>query len=78
MAKSGMSSNGEPYRGVAALFNGDLNTVEPAYAPRKDWFIVSSERIDHVPVLSDQSLDGKDHWMGEVVDDERRSHEQTF
>lgn len=38
----------EPYCGVAALFNGDLYTVNPTWAPREDWEVVSTNEICHL------------------------------
>ncbi|QGJ89419.1 hypothetical protein PBI_SMARTIES_14 [Microbacterium phage Smarties] len=38
----------EPYPGVRALFNGDLHLIDPTYAPREDWIIMSPTRIEHV------------------------------
>jgi len=38
---------GEPYRGVKALFNGDLQaSIESV--DRKDWAVISSEVIVHL------------------------------
>ena len=42
----------EPFCGVQALFNADLNAVEPAWASREDWVILSRHSITYVPVRS--------------------------
>lgn len=39
----------EPYRGVRALMNGDLNLIDPTYAPRWDWIILDAHTIQYVP-----------------------------
>lgn len=36
------------YRGVRALFNGDLHLIDPTYAPREDWIVVDAQTIEHV------------------------------
>jgi hypothetical protein len=38
----------ERYRGVRALFNGDMHLIDPSYAPREDWVVVDAETIEHV------------------------------
>lgn len=40
---------GSDYRGVAALFNGDLHTIDPSWAPREDWVVVDQDDIRYVP-----------------------------
>jgi hypothetical protein len=40
----------EPYQGVAALFNGDLHMVEPDWAPRNHWHVLSPYVIKHLTV----------------------------
>jgi len=37
------------YSGVRALFNADLHTVEPDWAPREDWVVVTAREIRHEP-----------------------------
>jgi hypothetical protein len=38
---------GEPYRGVTALFNGDLQSLID-FNDRKDWLVVSGNVILHI------------------------------
>lgn len=40
----------EPFKGVGALFNADLHTTEPAWAPREHWEVISPFRIAHKSV----------------------------
>jgi hypothetical protein len=39
--------DGEPYRGVAALFNGDLQNLI-GFADREDWVVVSDNVIVYI------------------------------
>lgn len=43
---------GEPYNGVQSLFSGDLHAVDPSWAPRNHWYIISPGDIRFV----DESL----------------------
>lgn len=43
----------EPYNGVQALFNADLNASAPDWAPRADWQIRSRYEISYQPVDDD-------------------------
>lgn len=36
------------YRGVRALFNGDMHLIDPTYAPREDWIVIDAQTIEHV------------------------------
>jgi hypothetical protein len=47
----------EPYQGVAALFNGDLHAVDPAWAPRSDWQVLSPYFIELVRQAGEQDAD---------------------
>lgn len=38
----------ERYRGVRALFNGDMHLIDPSYAPRADWMVIDAHTIEHV------------------------------
>ncbi|QDH92153.1 hypothetical protein SEA_PHILLYPHILLY_111 [Microbacterium phage PhillyPhilly] len=38
----------EPYRGVRALFNGDMHLIDPSYAPREHWVILDAHTIECV------------------------------
>lgn len=38
----------ERYTGVRALFNADLATVDPYWAPRWDWVVIDAKTIEHV------------------------------
>jgi hypothetical protein len=40
----------EPYQAVSALWNADLATIEPAWAPREHWIVDSAHQIPHRPV----------------------------
>lgn len=66
----------EPYRGVGALFNADLATVDPTYAPRQDWVVISPRWIELVSraphagdmatiVLNPDVLDNTETWTTE-------------
>lgn len=39
--------DGEPFRGVAALFNGDLQS-QMGFADREDWLVASNNVIVHI------------------------------
>lgn len=41
-------SDPEPYRGVRALFNGDMHLIDPSYAPREHWLVVDALTIECV------------------------------
>ncbi|QBI98092.1 hypothetical protein SEA_FIREMAN_8 [Microbacterium phage Fireman] len=49
-AKPIIESPAEPYPGVGALFNADLHTVDPTYAPREHWIVKGPRRIEHLPM----------------------------
>lgn len=38
----------ERYRGVRALFNGDLRLKDPGWAPREDWIVIDAHTIEHL------------------------------
>ncbi|SDH38755.1 hypothetical protein [Microbacterium sp. 77mftsu3.1] len=40
--------DGREYTGVGALFNADLQAVDPGYASREDWVIPDPHTIEHV------------------------------
>lgn len=49
-------SKDEPYSGVKALFNGDLNLVDDI---RQDWIIMGPLDLRYVPVNTDERGDDK-------------------
>lgn len=52
----------EPFQAVGALFNADLQSVEPNWAPRDHWEVLSKFKIAHRPVeeiISEQTADGE-------------------
>lgn len=44
------------YRGVRALFNADLHTVCPEWAPRDHWTVIDAETIEHTPERASQTF----------------------
>lgn len=49
-----------PYSGVSALFNGDLYSGIPQWAPREDWVVKSVYEIEHEPRVQ-ASLEHMEH-----------------
>lgn len=44
----------EPYRGVRALFNADMHTKIPDWAPRQDWIIRDAHTIEHIRPIGER------------------------
>lgn len=44
----------ERYRGVRALFNGDLHLVDPSWAPREEWIVIDAHTIEHLHPVGDR------------------------
>lgn len=49
-------SNPEPYTGVEALFNGDLHSKSPGWAPREDWKVLDASEIVYLPPPQDLAV----------------------
>lgn len=78
----------EPYTGVAALFNADLHTTTPGWAPREDWIVKSALEIVHVPIDANERLisphdtaakseEIEAHWSREIGPDEPVPDDET-